>query len=359
MPTLSHQSRARTLACLLLASSLSASLAAQQPLPVPSRYTQAPSPLVPQGPIVFIPEEPGISPLKSPGKHVVVSRNEYGDRIESIYTIPPMQPSTVPPGRASIPDPDWGISAGSLKLPAGWNFVGSIHRDNPCALGEPEVAFRLTSPDGIMIEMTTSFFTSSVNAYTDRFKAARCIVTTSRPLSSATLLSLYILPSLYPGARILSQPEDTPNAAEWIKQSTGTLNGDRTAADAQRIRIGLTFQGHPSEGWVGAQTQFLYGVNYRASSSVVTTVIAPIGRLDEGIKVADGLDLQVSPEWSRKQKIASDQAAADFKKKFAHPRRPPSSPSLEDHLPGEGTPPIDPNYHSKDYLKPAPPQKPQ
>jgi hypothetical protein len=334
---------------MLWALALSVNVSAQQSYTAPLH--------VPRGPVTFVPEDPALSSADSPGKHVIRSEDSFGDHMVSTYTRPLMHPAPAPQGRVSINDPLWGITAATIDRPVGWSFVGSVHRDNPCSPDDPEIAFRLKSPDGVVVEYMTPFFTSSVQHYGGGTHSVHCGVDAPGTLSAATILSHYILPSLYPGARILSPPEDTPGAAEWVKQSVGKLGTDSITAEAKRIRIGLLFHGRPGEAWIAVQTRFLHGSGYEASISIVTTVIAPAGHLDEAAKRANSFELQFDPEWSRRETERSAAVAAENKKRLNNTYVPAQNNLIGDHKSNPGQHPIDPGYHRGDYQ--SAPQSPR
>jgi hypothetical protein len=324
-----------TLPWLAAALLCSATGSTQRTSPDPKAATAT----VPTGPRVYTPDQPGPTSDETPGDHHKTSEDKWGDHILTSYTIPPIATATPPPGRVFINDPRLGLAAETIDLPAGWKFEGSMHRDVACAPGDAEPAFRMTSRDGLSLEMMTPFFTRSSSVSQDSWNGAGCGITTTHAKSAAEILTRYILPSLQPGDTIVGKPERTQFAEDWEKQSRRMVaDGSFSGED---VRIRLLLHNGKQEAWVGARTLLFHGsTGYEASMTTVFRTIAPIGRLEEIMKIGVGLHLDMNPEWVQKEQSRLQAASLPRQESQA------PYPSIEE---GRRPKTVDPGYHMRDY----------
>lgn len=227
-----------------------------------------------------------------------------------------------------IKDEALGIVAFRMQVPEDWKFEGTLLRDPVC--GQlPTVAYRLTSPDGLVGYQSMPEFGwhwSDEPTYIATFKKFHCKL--MQPLSPADFLK-YILPIIRPQSQ-MGAIEPTVDAQQ-IAQSIAAYNqrvqqarmtGGESGGGV-RSRIKYAFHGVTMEENVRVVVNtFQMGAGYSRSgqkwtwnnTADVTTVRAPDGQLDDAMKqLAPALSKGgYTPEWQARmaKALADDNARA-------------------------------------------------
>lgn len=99
-------------------------------------------------------------------------------------------------------DPILGISGGTIQVPNGWRFQGSIV-EPACSSGRGFPQYSLVSPDGVSsIQVSSPFFTFDAPVSTFKGDISSCGVENVHPPAARTTLQQYILPLATRGRRV-------------------------------------------------------------------------------------------------------------------------------------------------------------
>ncbi len=248
-----------------------------------------------------------------------------------------------------VSDPVYGITAMTLRVPAGWKFAGTVARPTGCHANGPGLKFSVVSPDGLtgLSQMPGVQWNTTTSQSMQRIMYQAKCPPVDIQTASGYLVNIAI-PSLRPGAVVTAALQMPSERQQQIAEKQEQMNqqvaqmaarygqpASKVVLQGARIRITYTKDGRAMEGQVQAVLQCtdstLPGTMMERAArtrncSVASTTIAyaPQGRLEALIHSSFFTGLAKTavpnPEWDRRisddsrrqsqQRMASMQAAS-------------------------------------------------
>ena len=231
----------------------------------------------------------------------------------------------VPPANKSVEvtDPQYGVVALRMSIPAGWHFAGTVVRPQGCHANGASLKFTAASPDGAMgfaqlpgVQWSTSRVgvppgCSPVNLQS----ASEFLVNIAAPNLRPGSVVTAILPPTPERAAQLAQLQNQRIAAlNRMASQYGQRNSSTFHADGARVRVKYESNGRPMESQINAVVNCTDGFSPMSGRTRTCTVdaitmsYAPAGRLDTLVQSAFytniGREAQTSPQWE--QRLANE-----------------------------------------------------
>ena len=210
----------------------------------------------------------------------------------------------------------------SMLLPVGWQLdvrPGPNFATIDCADTSGRIMISATSPDkgtGIFVIPANASMSSNSQAFLRQeegimrnFKGAFNCATTPQPETLAASLQQGAL-MIAPDAHAVGQVQPVPGLSDAIPQIVAGANqggNSHISAEAGRLRLTGSFQGHPADMWLVAlathRTEPLSGggtVTYN-DLPLAAVIYAPPGQLEANDKLLMTVlsSVQIDPEWTR------------------------------------------------------------
>jgi hypothetical protein len=284
----------------------------------------------------------------------VITAQEYETKVRAVQASSPVASQPVhfarPASgtqRVEIADPQYGITAATMEIPADWKFAGTIARPTGCHGHGASLKYTARSPDGLsaVVALPGVAWEWASSESTQKFMEKSNCPAIDIATAASFLVNIAV-PNIQPDARIVAVLPLEPEGQAALKdqlakeiQQNATMGNFKQVdpqwtLDGANVRVQYQRDGHAMEELISAvvhcneQTMpaiaMLKQAAYRKRScfSRGTFIIrAPQGHLDELLalpQIKFGKTLQPNAAWQNR--LQADQMAA-FQKAMADDQR--------------------------------------
>jgi hypothetical protein len=230
--------------------------------------------------------------------------------------------------RVPISDPQRGMTAATLELPAGWKFAGQIVSAPGCHGMQDNLAFTAQAQDGVtaIIRLPgVRWAVTPANTPVAAMQIKKCPLVNAS--TAADFLKNLAVPNMHPGATIEAQLPLLPEGQAALSKQLAQLQqqyahipaafGPRDATlEGARIRIAYVRNGQPVEEMLTAviSCNTTPQMGRTCFSRGITIARAPKGKLDAVLARPEttsiGNSIQWNPQWMQRknqEQVATNQ----------------------------------------------------